>query len=149
MKRGRPAVLVGPSLIHGVGVFAERRLRKGQFVVEYVGERVREPVAQLRQARYGNGTFLFSLERVRRQQQDEEQVLDATWCGNQARFLNHSCDPNCALRLLELSEGQTVAVIYALKEVPELEELTIDYRLAGEAPFRCHCASKSCQGRPL
>ena len=78
------------SKIAGRGAFAIRPIRKGERVVEYLGERVTHAVADARYDDHAGGahhTFLFTVSR--------KIVIDATVDGNEARFINHSCDPNC------------------------------------------------------
>ena len=85
-----PMIEVRHSPIHGYGVFALRRIRKGTTVMEYLGERVSHARAD---ARYehkdpdDNHTFLFTV--------DARTVIDGGVNGNEARFINHGCDPNC------------------------------------------------------
>ncbi len=86
----QPLIEVRHSPVHGYGVFALRRIRKGTTIIEYLGERVSHDEAD---ARYedkdpnDNHTFLFTV--------DAKTVIDGGVDGNDARFINHSCDPNC------------------------------------------------------
>ncbi|MGA0100291.1 MAG: SET domain-containing protein, partial [Steroidobacteraceae bacterium] len=85
-----PLYKVRQSRIHGRGVFAARKIRKGTRVIEYLGERVSHAEADRRyedKARDDNHTFLFVVDR--------RTVIDAGVDGNEARWINHSCDPNC------------------------------------------------------
>ena len=78
------------SRVHGQGVFALRRIRKGTRIVEYLGDRVSHREADQRyedRDERDNHTFLFIV--------DARTVIDAGVGGNDARFINHSCDPNC------------------------------------------------------
>ena len=78
------------SRVHGLGVFAPRRIRKGTRVIEYLGERISHNEADRRyddKDANDNHTFLFIV--------DARTVIDAGVDGNDARFVNHSCDPNC------------------------------------------------------
>src|SRR5260370_26096348 len=78
------------SPIHGQGVFALRRIRKGRRLIEYTGERITPEAADLRyddDAMDNPHTFLFTV--------DAQTIIDAAVGGNEARFINHSCDPNC------------------------------------------------------
>src|SRR3954447_5440134 len=83
-----PIVVVRGSEIHGKGVFATRPIAKGERIIEYKGKLITEVEAD---ERYGddesNHTFLFLL--------DNDMVIDAYRNGNSARWINHSCDPNC------------------------------------------------------
>jgi uncharacterized protein len=150
-KAGRrpktPLFEVRHSRIHGHGVFALRRIRKGTTIIEYVGDRVSHEVAD---ARYEDKdpldghTFLFTV--------DGKTVIDAGINGNEARFVNHGCDPNC----------QTVQIgkrifIEAINTIRPGEELAYDYRIERDPDdppkvdlvFRCLCGAKNCRGSML
>jgi len=84
-------ITVRRSKVHGSGVFAARPIRKGTRIIEYTGERVTHAQADSRyedKDESDNHTFLFIVDR--------KIVIDAGIDGNDARFINHSCDPNCA-----------------------------------------------------
>jgi SET domain-containing protein len=142
-----PLFEVRHSRVHGHGVFALRRIRKGTNIIEYLGERVSHDLADERYAgkdpKDGH-TFLFTV--------DSKTVIDAGIDGNDARFVNHGCDPNC----------QTVQVgkrifIEALRTIRPGEELAYDYRIQRDADdppdvdvvFRCLCGAKNCRGSML
>lgn len=135
------------SAIQGLGAFATRRIRKGKRIIEYTGERISQGEADKRyddEAMSRHHTFLFTL--------DEDTVLDAAVDGNEARFINHSCDPNCQA-LIE--DGKIF--IYALKDIAPGTELVYDYayeRAEGmdeesEKLYVCRCGSKNCRGTIL
>src|ERR1700694_705516 len=89
-RRRTPLFEVRHSAVHGYGVFAARRIRKGTTVIEYLGERVSHAEADPRyedKDPNDNHTFLFTV--------DARTVIDAGVNGNEARFINHGCDPNC------------------------------------------------------
>ncbi len=150
-KAGRspptPLFEVRHSRVHGYGVFALRRIRKGTHVIEYLGERVSPELADARYAgkhAQDGHTFLFTV--------DDKTVIDAGVDGNDARFVNHGCDPNC----------QTVQVakrifIEALRTIRPGEELAYDYRIKRDADdpadidvvFRCMCGAINCRGTML
>ena len=78
------------SRLHGQGVFATAPIKKGTRVIEYVGERISHAEADRRyddKDENDNHTFLFIV--------DSRTVIDAGVDGNEARFINHACDPNC------------------------------------------------------
>jgi hypothetical protein len=135
------------SPIQGRGAFATRRIRKGTRIIEYTGERITQDEADERyddEAMGRHHTFLFTL--------DEKTVIDAAVGGNEARFINHSCDPNCQA----LIEGDKI-FIYALKDISPGEELAYDYayeRAEGmdeesEQLYVCRCGAKNCRGTIL
>jgi SET domain-containing protein len=145
---GRPPPFeLRQSSIQGKGAFATRRIRKGSRIIEYTGERITQDEADKRyddEAMSRHHTFLFTL--------DEKTVIDAAVEGNEARFINHSCDPNCQA----LIEGDRI-FIFALKDIPAGQELVYDYayeRAEGmdeesEQLYVCRCGAKSCRGTIL
>ncbi|HYV98000.1 MAG TPA: SET domain-containing protein-lysine N-methyltransferase [Gemmatimonadaceae bacterium] len=149
LKRGEARAGTYPfeirqSKISGRGAFATRRIRKGQRIIEYVGEIITEKEAD---RRYPDGkgdnhhTFLFEL--------DEGKVIDASYHGNEARFINHSCDPNC-----EAIDEENHIFIFARRNIQPGVELAYDYSYARsasdgpeeEAQYPCYCGSKRCRG---
>jgi len=135
------------SAIHGRGIRATRRIQPGMRVIEYVGERISAAEAGARyddDAMDGHHTFLFEV--------DEDTFIDAGRRGNEARFINHSCDPNCASYL---QDGRVY--IETIRNVQPGVELTYDYsytrdgrRAAGWAElYRCRCGAANCRGTML
>ena len=89
-RKGGPAIEVRDSPLHGLGVFATRRIKKGTRIIEYLGERISHVEADRRyddKDENDNHTFLFIV--------DGRTVIDAGVDGNEARFINHACEPNC------------------------------------------------------
>lgn len=134
------------SRIQGRGAFAVKPIRKGQIVDEYWGQRITHEEAD---RRYDDNegrhhTFLFVL--------DDETVLDARFGGNDARFINHSCDPNCET---EIEDGHIY--IKAIKSIAPETELTYDYRFEWQDEYEpddvryyaCRCGSAKCRGTIL
>ena len=142
-----PFVVRG-SKIAGRGAFAVRPIAKGERIVEYLGERVSHAVADARYDDHKGGlhhTFLFTVSR--------KVVIDATVDGNEARFINHSCDPNCE----SVIEGGRV-FIDAAKPIKAGAELTYDYAYTRDGSeteeeetglYGCRCGAKSCRGTIL
>jgi uncharacterized protein len=135
---------VRKSPVHGRGVFATAPIRKRARIIEYTGRRVLwstipEDLDDLR-------TYYFGLD-------DETKVIDPTVGGNEARWINHSCDPNC--EAIEDSRGRVF--IEALRDIRAGEELFYDYRLVIDVPRTkeieqesiCHCGSPRCRGNML
>lgn len=122
-----------PSPIHGTGGFAKRDLRKGTLVIEYVGRKVskKESLARCEQ---GN-EYIFRL--------DDDCDIDGNVEWNPARFLNHSCSPNCEA---ELIDGKIWIV--ALRDIKDGEEVTFDYGydLEDYREHVCRCGSPDCVG---
>ena len=144
---GSPPFRVRRSKIHGTGVFATRRIPKGARIVEYLGERISHAEADRRYARKAdddNHTFLFTV--------DARTVIDAGVGGNAARYINHSCDPNCET----VAEDRRI-FIEALRDIEVGDELAYDYMIERdrgdppniEALFGCRCGTSSCRGTML
>lgn len=145
--RNRDFIRVGKSRIEGRGVFAKRRIPRGTRIIEYAGDHV--PIlGLLRQLDEGtpSRTYVFAL--------DDTTAIDGARNGNDARFFNHSCDPNCEPYIFD---GHVY--IYAMRDVPRGEELTFDYRLGPADPaaspgqdtagYRCGCGAVNCRGTLL
>jgi uncharacterized protein len=143
-----PALLeVRGSPLHGLGVFAAQRIDKGTRIIEYLGERVSHAEADRRyesKDAADNHTFLFIV--------NARTVIDAGVDGNEARFVNHACAPNCE----SVIEGGRV-FIDAICNIEPGEELTYDYQIQREADdppdidaiFACRCGLKGCRGTML
>ena len=142
-----PLVAVRESGIHGTGVFALRRIAKGARIIEYLGERVSHAEADRRYENKDvadNHTFLFIV--------DGRTVVDAGVGGNEARFINHSCAPNCETVI----EDRRI-FIDALRTIEPGEELSYDYQIQREADdppdieqiFGCRCGATGCRGTML
>ena len=124
-------MVVRPSRIHAVGVFATTFIPKGTRIVEYTGPRLTPEEAD----RLYDGearTYLYGLE-------DGSTVIDGEGLG---AYLNHCCDPNC-----EVDEIDDRVWIFALRDIAKGEELVWDYNLYDdEAPAPCFCGSRNCRG---
>src|SRR4029077_13590719 len=142
-----PRIEVRDSALHGKGVFAMQRIPKGTRVMEYLGERVSHREADRRydvKDENDNHTFLFIV--------DSRTVIDAGVDGNEARFVNHACEPNCE----SVIEDRRV-FIDALRTIEPGEELSYDYqiqRAADDPPqidevFPCRCGFTGCRGSML
>ncbi len=142
-----PAYEVRRSEIHGNGVFARRLIEAGECIVEYTGERITSDESAIRAEKSGgpvNHTFFFSLA--------DGNVIDGGSGGNDARFINHACEPNC-----EAYEEDGKVFIYALYEIAQGEELNYNYALiyeerhtaAVKKMFECRCGAPSCTGSML
>ena len=158
MKSGSPSsaspllladthIRVRHSAIHGNGVFATRKIPAGARIIEYAGKRITETQAE---KRFGldpenpHHTFFFSLE--------SGKLIDGGDQGNDARWINHSCEPNC-----EADEAGGRIFIRTLRKLKAGEELSYDYGLVIDEPYTpalladypCRCGSKACRGTLL
>ncbi|EDO18588.1 hypothetical protein Kpol_1048p18 [Vanderwaltozyma polyspora DSM 70294] len=143
-KRKKP-VTFARSAIHNWGLYALEPIAAKEMIIEYVGERIRQPVAEMRERRYiKNGIGSSYLFRV-----DENTVIDATKRGGIARFINHCCDPSCTAKIIKVG-GMKRIVIYALRDIASNEELTYDYKFEREMDDKerlpCLCGAATCKG---
>lgn len=138
-----PPFIVRNSKIHGKGVFATRKIPAGSLIIEYAGERISWKEACRREnmkAPDDYHTFFFSLE--------NGKIIDGGSQGNDARWINHSCEPNCEAR-----EEDGRVFIYALRDIRRGEELNYDYGLIMEQrhtpalkrAYACLCGAPSCR----
>ncbi|KAH0543493.1 hypothetical protein FGG08_002161 [Glutinoglossum americanum] len=145
LKKRKKPVKFARSAIHNWGLYAMENISANDMIIEYVGEKVRQQVADMRERRYlksGIGSsYLFRI--------DESTVIDATKRGGIARFINHSCTPNCTAKIIKV-EGSKRIVIYALRDIMQNEELTYDYKFErefdSEDRIPCLCGSSGCKG---
>ena len=135
------------SGIHGKGVYATAPIRKGSRIIEYTGRQLPWKKAMNLPPRKGDDpyhTFYFSLE--------NGDVIDAAVGGNESRWINHSCDPNC-----ETFEEDDRIFVYALRSLKPGDELFYDYKMTPAdrrtkkvaKDFACHCGSPNCRGTML
>lgn len=138
---------IRPSLIHGLGAFATRWIAAGTRLIEYAGQRLTPGEADARYPDDPGGhhhTFLFAI--------DDDVVIDAAVDGNDARFINHSCDPNCDA---VVDDGRIW--IETIRDVSPGEELAYDYAFeleerhtpAAKRRYPCACGSAKCRGTIL
>ncbi|OWZ19347.1 Histone-lysine N-methyltransferase [Phytophthora megakarya] len=137
-------MLVRKSSIHGYGLFLKEPVSEGQMIVEYQGQMICQAVADERERRYeeqGIGScYMFRL--------DEKTIIDATRCGNLARFINHSCDPKAFARIVSVEGGEKKIVIFAKRPIAVGDEVTYDYKFPIEdEAIRCDCNAPNCIGR--
>jgi SET domain-containing protein len=143
VRKVPPLLEVRRSGVHGRGVYAREFIAKGTRIIEYTGERVSERDAP--DDENDPHTFYFGLE--------NGDVIDPErGDGNEARWINHSCDPNC-----ESIEENGGIFIYALRNIEPGEELLYDYSLEIDEPitrkskkqYECLCGSSDCRGTML
>lgn len=136
------------SKLHGNGVFAARKIAEDTQIIEYVGKRTSwKKALKAEPADPDNPyhTFLFDLG-------DGRYVLDAAVGGNDARWINHGCKPNC-----QAVDEDNRIFIYALRDIKRGEELLYDYSLILEERhtkkmkknYECRCGASKCRGTML
>lgn len=142
---------VRPSPMQGLGAFATRLIPAGTRLVEYAGERLTPAAADARYPESAEArgerhhTFLFAID-------DPDVVVDAAVGGNEARFINHSCAPNCDA---VIEDGRIW--IETIRDVAPGEELAYDYAYvlaerhtpAAKRRYPCHCGAARCRGTIL
>lgn len=137
---------VRPSPIQGMGAFATAVIPAGVRLIEYAGERLTPAEAEARYPDHSerHHTFLFAI--------DDEVVVDASVNGNEARFLNHSCAPNCDV---VIDDGRLW--IETIHDIEPGEELVYDYAFileerhtaAAKKRYPCNCGAVTCRGTIL
>jgi SET domain-containing protein len=138
---------VRKSGVHGYGGFAKQDLKKGTRITEYLGDRISHKEADQRYEDHDesdNHTFLFIV--------NQRTVIDAGVGGNNARFINHQCDPNCT----SVIEDSRVW-IETIRAVKKGEELGYNYEIGREKNdpenvdeiYACRCGSPKCRGTML
>jgi hypothetical protein len=143
-------IQVRRSGVHGKGVFALKDIPAGDTIIEYVGEIISWKEADKRSSSDPddpNHTFFFSIK-------DGKKVIDAAVGGNAARWINHSCAPNCES---DEDEDTHRVFIKALRDIKAGEELNYDYGLVLDEPYTkklkaaylCLCGAKKCRGTML
>ncbi len=116
------------SRVHGWGVFAGEPIPKNKRIIEYAGEKITHRESLAREARYleRGPIWCFRL--------NNRWVIDGAVGGNLARFINHSCEPNCYAHIMD-----GVIWIRAARNIALGEELTYNYHTDGDATIRCRC----------
>jgi uncharacterized protein len=141
-RRRAVQIEVRESDVHGRGVYAAQLIPKGTRIIEYAGERVSWEAAP--DDVDDPHTFNFGLE--------NGDVINPEVDGNDARWINHSCDPNC-----ETVEEDDRVFIYAMRTIQAGEELLYDYHMELDEPitesarkkFACNCGAPNCRGTML
>jgi uncharacterized protein len=145
-------VIVRESPIHGTGVYAARDIAAEEEIVEYKGRLITPAQADELYPDDDGHTFLYIL--------NDHYLIDAGVDGNEARWINHSCDPNCEVYIIEDDGGDPARdrlVITAMRAIRAGEELTYDYGVATDWPitdedrqrWACRCGSPKCRGTML
>jgi len=128
LTAARPRIVRRRSTLHGFGVFAQDSINKNTRIINYAGELVLNRDSEEREERYlADGCiWIFRVNRY--------WSRDAAVGGNVARFINHSCTPNCWFEIVD----RTIW-IRASRLIRAGEELTYDYATVGERTIPCRC----------
>ncbi|XP_047528678.1 histone-lysine N-methyltransferase 2C-like [Vanessa atalanta] len=138
----RNNVYLARSKIQGLGLYAARDLEKHTMVIEYIGEIIRSELSEIREKQYeakNRGIYMFRL--------DERRVVDATLSGGLARYINHSCQPNCVAETVEVDRHVRI-IIFAKRRIARGEELAYDYKFDIEDDahkIMCMCGAPNCR----
>jgi SET domain-containing protein len=145
MKEAAP-IITRRSKVQGRGVFTTRAIADGERIVEYTGERISSEEADANcpddEGVRRHHTFLFAV--------DDHVVIDGSSGGNDSRFINHSCDPNCEVVIV-----RSRVYIHAIRDIEEGEELFYDYWYTTDESYTlddlrriypCRCGAAKCRG---
>lgn len=138
----RNNVVLARSRVQGLGLYAARDIEKHTMVIEYIGMLIRNEIAEKYERiheKNNRGIYMFRL--------DEDRVIDATLSGGLARYINHSCNPNCVAEAVEIDRERKILII-ANRKILKGEELAYDYKLAIEDDqhkISCLCGAPTCK----
>ncbi|XP_055277571.1 histone-lysine N-methyltransferase 2C isoform X4 [Moschus berezovskii] len=135
-------VYLARSRIQGLGLYAARDIEKHTMVIEYIGTIIRNEVANRKEKLYesqNRGVYMFRM--------DSDHVIDATLTGGPARYINHSCAPNCVAEVVTFERGHKI-IISSSRRIQKGEELCYDYKFDFEDDqhkIACHCGAMNCR----
>lgn len=135
------ALKVTESKIHGYGVFTPVPIPQNTLIMKYMGEIIGKCMSDKRERLYKknkiDSVYMFAVS--------EDMIIDATKTGNKARYINHSCDPNCETIY---SMADRSIVYRSIRDIQPEEELTINYCMSQEIDGeKCSCGSAKCKSR--
>jgi len=134
-------VYLARSKIQGLGLYAARDIEMSTMIIEYLGEVIRNEMAEKREKVYhkkGKREYMFRI--------DSDSVVDATCTGGVARYINHSCDPNCVAEIINFDKCAKI-IICSNRPISRGEELTYDYQFDEEDGNKivCLCSAPNCR----
>ena len=126
-------VHIGPSRMHAEGLFTTIDITKGTKIIRYIGKKITQEESDRRLA--AGNVYIFGL--------NERYSLDGDTPKNTARYINHSCDPNC-----QTEQCGNIIWIVSIKDIQAEEELTYNYGYeVDDTPADpCHCGADNCCG---
>uniref|UniRef100_UPI00358F6248 histone-lysine N-methyltransferase 2C-like isoform X2 n=1 Tax=Myxine glutinosa TaxID=7769 RepID=UPI00358F6248 len=136
-------VYLARSDIQGLGLYAARDIEKHTMVIEYIGTVIRNEVADRRENVYkaqNRGMYMFRV--------DSGHVIDATLTGGPARYINHSCLPNCVAEVVNFDKERSKIIIISSHKIQKGEELTYDYKFDSDQDrhkIPCLCRAQNCR----
>lgn len=144
-RRESPRLQVTPYEDKGWGLRVDEPVAAGKFIIEYVGEVISNEMkiarldAHRREHPFDHNMYLMHL--------GDSKFIDARFKSNNARFINHSCAPNCELQKWTVGRVNRIAIV-SLRPLEALEELTYDYQFhtSRATDFKCHCQAPACRG---
>lgn len=155
------ALLLRSSPIQGLGVFSAGYIPANSMILYYTGEEIRPTVADVRERRMIDRLTQLNLANVSDNAENvhaspsmymfrrgDDVIIDSTNAGNIARFVNHSCEPNCEAKDVPNLHGKRRIVFKSLRDIMPGEELGYDYKMAPEHPddrIVCSCGAKNCK----
>ncbi|CAG9535102.1 unnamed protein product [Cercopithifilaria johnstoni] len=128
----------------GYGLQCCELIKKGRFVIEYIGEVIGPDEVKKRQS---DTNYVLTIKEIFRSDHTEVTYIDPSVRGNQSRFINHGCNPNLVMILVRYGTPQVHVGLFALRDIPAYEELTYDYG-ANSSEFclkKCLCGSMNCR----
>ena len=129
-QRVKILVWVGPSRISGTGLFTTQDIKKGTRIIQYIGQRIsKEETAE---RLYQGNQYIFEF--------NDRYNIDGKTLKNKARYINHSCDPNCEIMITK----RTIWIV-AKRDIKAGEELSYNYGFTGKH-YRCTCRAHNCCG---
>ncbi|XP_039268719.2 histone-lysine N-methyltransferase 2C-like isoform X2 [Styela clava] len=138
----RSNVYLARSRIQGLGLFSARDIEPGTMVIEYIGDIIRIEVSENREKMYeaqNRGVYMFRL--------DSDHIVDATVTGGPARYINHSCQPNCVAEVVNFEKEKKIMIV-SNRHILKGEELSYDYKFDFEDEGRkipCLCGASNCK----
>jgi uncharacterized protein len=128
-----PKIEFRDSNIHGRGAYAGQYIKRGQYIIEYKGEKISSEEGDKRSEENPEITYVVIL--------NDNYDIDGGVDGSGAQFINHSCDPNAMFKVID-----DIIWIIAIKDIKKGEELSWDYEMDADELEPCNCGSVTCKG---